>query len=116
MPSSSDAGWLISSRAVTSGRLPGSACVVLVPAQIRVSLHILIGWHALQAVPLAEQVSGPQHPRVGLVLFTLADVYARSQRITMAEGLFRSAPLQKRWRGWACTSLHLLAAGCWPPG
>ena len=55
----------------------------------------------MQAVPVAEQVSGPQHPCVGLVLFTLADVYARSQRITMAEGLFRCAPDSL----WACDLL-----------
>ena len=36
-------------------------------------------------------MSGAQHPRVGLILFILADVYARSKRITMAEGLFRWA-------------------------
>ena len=37
----------------------------------------------------AEQASGVKHPRVALVLTTLADLYARTQRITMAEGLFR---------------------------
>ena len=43
----------------------------------------------LQAVTAAEQISGAKHPRVAFVLAMLADMYARSQRITMAEGLFR---------------------------
>ena len=44
----------------------------------------------------AEQVSGSKHPRVALVLTVLADLYARTQRITMAEGLFRCAQLGRR--------------------
>jgi len=46
----------------------------------------------LQALNLAEQLHGgdSQTPHVGVVLGLLGHVYARSKRITLAEGLHRS--------------------------
>ena len=42
-----------------------------------------------EALGAAEAVGGASHPRVGLVLLTLARVYARTRRISFAEGLYR---------------------------
>ena len=46
---------------------------------------------ALQALNLAEQLNGGngQTPQVGVVLGMLGHTYARSKRITLAEGLHR---------------------------
>ena len=45
----------------------------------------------MQALQLAEQLHGgnDQTPQVGVVLGLLGHVYARSKRITLAEGLHR---------------------------
>ena len=44
---------------------------------------------AVQAVTAAEGVSGCKHVRVASVLLLLADLYARTRRVTLAEGLYR---------------------------
>ena len=41
------------------------------------------------ALPTAEAISGDGHPRVALVLQTLAGVFARTRRISFAEGLYK---------------------------
>ncbi len=48
---------------------------------------------SVQALSLAEQLGGggSQTPQVGVVLGLLGNVYARSKRITLAEGLHRRA-------------------------
>ena len=43
----------------------------------------------LQAVTAAEGVSGEKHVRVAAVLMLLAHLYARTARVTLAEGLYR---------------------------
>ena len=45
----------------------------------------------MQALKIAEQLHGgnDQTPQVGVVLGLLGHVYARSKRITLAEGLHR---------------------------
>ncbi len=43
----------------------------------------------LQLVSLAENISSPQHSRVAIVLALLADIMAHTQRVTLAEGLYR---------------------------
>lgn len=42
-----------------------------------------------EALTAAEAVSGARHPRVGLVLLAIARVYARTRRISFAEGLYK---------------------------
>lgn len=56
----------------------------------------VVSW-LLQALHLAEQLHGgaSQTPQVGVVLGLLGHVYACSKRITLAEGLHRSAPTAK---------------------
>lgn len=44
-----------------------------------------------EALTAAEAVSGARHPRVGLVLLAIARVYARTRRISFAEGLYKEA-------------------------
>ncbi len=44
------------------------------------------------ALPAAEGISGDDHPRVALVLQALAGVFARTRRISFAEGLYKCAP------------------------
>jgi len=41
------------------------------------------------ALPAAEAISGDDHPRVALVLQTLAGVFARTRRVSFAEGLYK---------------------------
>ena len=41
------------------------------------------------ALPAAEAISGDDHPRVALILQTLAGVFARTRRISFAEGLYK---------------------------
>ena len=43
----------------------------------------------LQLVSLAESISSPRHSRVAIVLTLLADIMAHTQRVTLAEGLYR---------------------------
>ena len=43
----------------------------------------------MQALTAAEAVSGAKHIRVAPVLLLLADLYARTRRVTLAEGLYR---------------------------
>ena len=43
------------------------------------------------ALPAAEAISGDDHPRVALVLQALAGVFARTRRISFAEGLYKCA-------------------------
>ncbi len=54
--------------------------------------HVSLACCVLQALNLAEQLHGgdSQTPQVGVVLGLLGHVYARSKRITLAEGLHRS--------------------------
>lgn len=42
-----------------------------------------------EALSAAEAVGGDAHPRVALVLAELAGVYARTARVSYAEGLYR---------------------------
>ena len=45
---------------------------------------------ALQAVEAMAQCSGdPKHPSIAMVLLLLAEVYSRTGRVTLAEGLYR---------------------------
>ncbi|KAK9829059.1 hypothetical protein WJX72_003679 [[Myrmecia] bisecta] len=44
-----------------------------------------------QGLTAAEAVGGENHPRLSMVLSLLATVFARTQRVTMAEGLYRNA-------------------------
>ncbi|KAK9792244.1 hypothetical protein WJX73_005733 [Symbiochloris irregularis] len=44
-----------------------------------------------QALTAAEGVSGAKHVRVAPVLLLLAGLYARTKRVTLAEGLYRNA-------------------------
>lgn len=53
------------------------------------------GWHG-QAVQLAESISGAKHPRLVPLLTLLGTVFARTARVTVAEGIFRWA-LQHVW-------------------
>ena len=43
----------------------------------------------VQLVATAEDISRHDHPRVAIVLGILADIMAHTQRVTLAEGLFR---------------------------
>ena len=45
----------------------------------------------LQALSIVEQANGEtgKHPTTGIILGLLGHVYARSKRITLAEGLHR---------------------------
>lgn len=43
------------------------------------------------ALSAAEGVSGEGHPRVALVLLELGRLYARTARVSYAEGLYRCA-------------------------
>ena len=45
------------------------------------------------ALPAAEAISGDDHPRVALVLQVLAGVFARTRRVSFAEGLYKCASL-----------------------
>ncbi len=48
------------------------------------------------ALPAAEAISGDGHPRVALVLQTLGGIFARTRRISFAEGLYKCGRLV--WR------------------
>ena len=53
-------------------------------------------WMNGQAVSLAEGISGAKHPRIVPLLTLLATVFARTARVTVAEGMFRwAAPLAR---------------------
>lgn len=55
------------------------------------STHALSsGWHG-QAIQLAESISGAKHPRLVPLLTLLGTVFARTARVTVAEGIFRWA-------------------------
>ena len=43
----------------------------------------------VQALSTAEGISGDSHPRVAIVLLVLGNLYARTARVTYAEGLYR---------------------------
>lgn len=45
--------------------------------------------HGVQAVSEADAVTSPKHPRTVPLLVPLGIVFARTQRITYAEGIFR---------------------------
>ena len=45
----------------------------------------------MQALERAEGVSGAKHPRIIPTLIHLGEVYAHTQRVTLAEGLYRHA-------------------------
>ena len=51
----------------------------------------------------AEAISGPNHPRVIPVLIFLADIYAHTQRATLAEGLYRYEAGRNDITGLPCT-------------
>ena len=55
-----------------------------------------------RALATAEGVSGAKHPRVGLVLLALARVFARTRRISFAEGLYTCAALYEGHGQEAC--------------
>lgn len=44
-----------------------------------------------QALTLAEGVGGSDHPRMTIPLLLLAGCYARTQRLTLSEGLYRKS-------------------------
>lgn len=46
---------------------------------------------SVQALERAEGVSGAKHPRIIPTLIHLGEVYAHTQRVTLAEGLYRQA-------------------------
>ena len=47
-------------------------------------------WRGGQALKVAEGVSGTSHPRLAPLLTLAATVFARTARMTVAEGLLRS--------------------------
>ena len=67
----------------------------------------------MQLVGLAESISSQEHSRVAVVLAILADIMAHTQRITLAEGLFRCLPARDR-TSLACQ--HSDWASCEPAG
>ena len=53
-------------------------------------MHFPLLWHG-QAIQLAESISGAKHPRLVPLLTLLGTVFARTARVTVAEGIFRWA-------------------------
>ncbi|KAK9844083.1 hypothetical protein WJX81_004209 [Elliptochloris bilobata] len=79
--------------------LPPAQAAELVASALAGKAHIAMeraDWDAAeellsQALKLAEGISGAKHPRIAPLLTLLATVFARTARVTVAEGIFRTA-------------------------
>ena len=70
--------------------VPGLPKHTLTSCLFKAAHALSFGWHG-QAIQLAESISGAKHPRLVPLLTLLGTVFARTARVTVAEGIFRWA-------------------------